>query len=322
MMTAPLPDGLTIHNPIMADAEAVTELLNACAIAEYGAPAYTPEDVRSTWGGSGPDQATDAWVIVSSAEQVVGYAALWRWSGLFFSEAYVHPQQRSRGIGNYLLGLIEARAIQSITEAPAGAPRMLRQEISSGNQAGHQLLALAGYTITRHTWRMEIELTEAPPTPAWPAGITIRAFVSGQHDRTVHAVVEEAFQQNRGHIPIPFEDWAQFMIQYEQFDPTLWFLAMDGAEIAGVALCRKRQEAMETGRVTILAVRRPWRQKGLGMALLRQAFGEFYQRGIHQVSLTVDSENITGAVRLYERAGMHIARQYSRYEKKLNPGVV
>jgi ribosomal protein S18 acetylase RimI-like enzyme len=57
------------------------------------------------------------------------------------------------------------------------------------------------------------------------------------------------------------------------------------------------------------------------MALLLHSFGEFYRRGIHKVALGVDAQSLTGATRLYERAGMHIVRQYARYEKELRPGV-
>ena len=60
---------------------------------------------------------------------------------------------------------------------------------------------------------------------------------------------------------------------------------------------------------------------GLGLALLHHAFGEFYRRGTYKVGLGVDSQNLTGATRLYERAGMHIARQYIGYEKELRTGV-
>jgi ribosomal protein S18 acetylase RimI-like enzyme len=70
--------------------------------------------------------------------------------------------------------------------------------------------------------------------------------------------------------------------------------------------------------VTTLAVLREWRQKGLGMALLRHSFRDFYRRGRTTVLLTVDAENLTGATRLYERAGMSVERQYDRYEKPLD----
>jgi mycothiol synthase len=59
---------------------------------------------------------------------------------------------------------------------------------------------------------------------------------------------------------------------------------------------------------------------GLGMALLRHSFGEFYHRSARKVALEVDSQNLTGATRLYERAGMHATRQYDIYEKELRTG--
>ena len=77
---------------------------------------------------------------------------------------------------------------------------------------------------------------------------------------------------------------------------------------------------MDIGWVDTLAVLRPWRRKGLGMALLLHSFGEFYRRGRRKVGLGVDSQNLTGAARLYERAGMHVARQYISYQKELRAG--
>ncbi len=109
------------------------------------------------------------------------------------------------------------------------------------------------------------------------------------------------------------------MISRETFDPTLWFLAFEGEQIAGGALCNDEVD-MDLGWVGQLAVLRPWRRKGVGLALLLHAFGEFYKRGRRKVGLGVDSQNLTGAVRLYERAGMHAARQYISYQKELRAG--
>ena len=58
-----------------------------------------------------------------------------------------------------------------------------------------------------------------------------------------------------------------------------------------------------------------WRKRGLGLALLLQAFNEFYQRGDRTVGLGVDAQSLTGATRLYEKAGMHVTRRYDTYEK-------
>jgi ribosomal protein S18 acetylase RimI-like enzyme len=96
------------------------------------------------------------------------------------------------------------------------------------------------------------------------------------------------------------------------------FLAMDGDEIAGISLCKSENEL--GGWVDSLGVRRLWRRKGIGLALLHHTFGEFYRRGISNVSLAVDAQSLTGATRLYERAGMHVVRQYNDYEKELRAG--
>jgi ribosomal protein S18 acetylase RimI-like enzyme len=77
---------------------------------------------------------------------------------------------------------------------------------------------------------------------------------------------------------------------------------------------------LHIGWVNQLAVLRPWRRKGLGIALLLHSFAEFYRRGIVNVGLGVDAQNLTGATRLYERAGMHVALQHDTYEKELRAG--
>jgi ribosomal protein S18 acetylase RimI-like enzyme len=67
----------------------------------------------------------------------------------------------------------------------------------------------------------------------------------------------------------------------------------------------------------VLAVRRPWRRRGLGLALLRHSFVEMERRGMTRASLGVDAENLTGAVALYERAGMRVARRNDCWQKEL-----
>ncbi len=112
------------------------------------------------------------------------------------------------------------------------------------------------------------------------------------------------------------------MLEDAGFDPTLLFLAMDGdPRIAGINLCRPHSfDDPEMGWVGTLGVRRQWRKRGIGLALLRHSFNEFYRRGKRKVGLGVDAQNLTGALRLYENAGMHVHQAYDHYEKELRPG--
>ncbi len=320
-MVDTLPNGLTVRAPTMDDAAAVNDLLTACAIAEFGIAYNTVEGLRAEWEQPGFNLATDAWIVLTPEGHIVGYANVTvRGQVQHYAGAVVHPEQRGRGIGTYLLEQTEARARERIPEAPAGARVTVRQFKSSVNDVGRRLLEQAGYAPVQYDWIMEIEFTEAPPAPQWPAGITVRTAIAGQDERTVFEVDEEAFQDHRGHLPQTFEQWYQRMQQRKEFDPTLWFLAMDGAEVAGECLCYAYPDVDFRGEVEDLAVRRPWRRRGLGMALLLHAFGEFYRRGVRKVALGVDAQSLTGATCLYERAGMRVVRQYARYEKELRPG--
>lgn len=195
---------------------------------------------------------------------------------------------------------------------------VLQQWITAPNEPAHRLLEQSGYAVVRHIWGMIIELTEEPERVTWPEGITLRTPISEADLRTSHATYREAFQDHWGYAEQPYEDFARSMIEIDTFDPSLWFLAMDGNDVAGILL---GEMLPDRGWVNDLGVRRPWRGRGLGEALLRYAFGEFYRRGLRSVALGVDSQNLTGATRLYERAGMRVERQYDICEKVLQPGM-
>ena len=157
---------------------------------------------------------------------------------------------------------------------------------------------------------MAIELWREPPPPRWPEGASVRTYDPARDARAVHRLLEEAFAGS--HEPISaFEDWRAWMTGDPSFEPAVWFLAETGGGLAGIALCWKE------GFVKDLAVHPAWRRRGLGEALLRQAFGEFFRRGVRVVALKADSGNPTGAIRLYERVGMSVDRRYRVYERRL-----
>jgi len=120
---------------------------------------------------------------------------------------------------------------------------------------------------------------------------------------------------------VGYAEWTTWMDEDPSFDESLYFVAMDGDEIAGFSLCYDvTGEGPNVGAVEQLGIRRPWRQRGLGLALLQHSFGELYQRGRTTVTLGVDAQSLTGALRLYEKAGMHVRHRADRFEKELRPG--
>ena len=100
--------------------------------------------------------------------------------------------------------------------------------------------------------------------------------------------------------------------------PALWFLAWDGDELAGFALDYPQLGTeVGLGHVNWLGVRKPWRRRGLAEALLRQSFRELYARGKRRTALGVDAQNVTGALRVYERVGMHAMHRFGTWQKDL-----
>jgi len=132
----------------------------------------------------------------------------------------------------------------------------------------------------------------------WPAGIGPSAFHPERHAEAVHCLLAEAYADWGGVIG-PFSAWWAALRDDEEFDPCLIFLATDAAtRVVGVAQC------WTSAFIKDLAVAQAWRRRGIGEALLMQAFGAFYDRGAACVDLKVLADNPSGAGRLYARLGM------------------
>ncbi len=307
---------LTLRAPTPDDLPAVYELIVACDIADSDTVDLSLDDLRDEWDEL--DLARDAWVLVDSDGRAVGYGALFhRYHVRLHADGYVHPDARGQGIGTRLQELMEARAREHVPLAPPDARVVLRNSTNAGDAQSRRLLEGRGYQPVRYFWRMDIDLTAPPPAPVWPAGITLRNLVVGQNELALYTALTEAFRDHWGHLPETFDSWRKRIIDKPDFDPGLSFVAFDGDEVAGAVRGGYR---MEDGWVQTLGVRRPWRRRGLGEALLLQSFGEFYRRGTRRVGLGVDAASPTGATRLYERAGMRVSREFAVYEIELRPG--
>jgi GNAT superfamily N-acetyltransferase len=177
------------------------------------------------------------------------------------------------------------------------------------------LLESLGYGVVRVFRELRIDLDAQPPAPEWPAGLRVVAFDPERDALEFHAAHEEAFADHWEHAPRDFESWSKGHLGSERFDPTLWCVVRAGDEIAAGTICTG--DTYGGGFVHALFTRRPWRKRGVGAALLGDAFGRFWERGEQSVGLGVDAASDTGAFRLYERAGMTPALAWVMYEKEL-----
>lgn len=323
-----LPDGYRLRGATLDDLPEAVAMFNACSQKLIGTDEVTLEGYQREWAIPILNLPEDVKVVIAPDGSIAGCQELW---DLFDPHTRintwgrVHPDHQGRGIATALLRWAEERARRAIPRAPEGTRMVLINWINNVDTAAHDVMVYSGFNLIRHSYRMRIDLTEAPPAPLWPEGIILRTFDPERDLEAVAWADREAFRDHWGFVERPFEQDVQLFRHWlgePRFDPSLWFLALSGDEIAGFSLCDSRTEDdAGMGWVGALGVLRTHRKRGLGLALLQHSFGELYRRGQRKVGLGVDAQNLTGALRLYEKAGMRMYRKFDTYEKELRPGV-
>ncbi len=294
------------------DAQAVTDLIVACDIEEFGRPEYGLEDLLTMWRRKNFDLAQDAWVIFADDGTLVGYADMHYAGGLvrLNNNSCVHPAHKNRGVEEWMLERAEAWARERVADAPI----VIRHVINANAPLRVARMKRWGYDAVRQAWIMHIDLNEQPPAPVILDGIVVRAFERGRDEHDAWMCIQEAFRDLWQHQDVPYDEWASFVLEHKAFVAELSFLAFDDVEIVGAAITLNDELG---GWVQQVAVRRPWRNRGIALALLHSVFGELYKRGVADAGLEVDAESLTGATRLYERAGMRVKDQFTEFRKTL-----
>jgi len=315
-----LKPGLTLRNATMDDLEAVVKLVyDVCADAGDTSIAYSVEELKEIWEDPNLILETDTWVVTTDTGRVVGYEEFYNGDAhaYLIGDGYVHPDFMGKGIGSAMLRALGERAKEEMQKAEPDLRVFIRNGMGIGDTVAREMHEAEGYTPVRFSWRMEINLEEAPQPITLPEGIELRPFDQEAHAQLVYEAHEEAFSKNWGHAFIPFEEWKRRHIETSEYNPDLWFVLWDGEKVAAYAVNHYKADA---GWVSILGVRPAWRKRGLGLILLNNSFSAFYKRGTKEIGLAVDAASPTGATRLYKRAGMSVASEYVSYEKELRAG--
>jgi mycothiol synthase len=300
-----------VRPPRRDELGAVLDLMRAHDTAAWGDSDWTRDDLAEHWDELDLDR--NAWVAELD-ERLAGYVDFEeRGGGRLIADGYVDPGSRGRGVGTALADAVETRAAGELEQTTARA--YLQYVALRAGADSDGFFRRRGYDEVRQTWRMVVELDEAPAGEQ-PDGVRIRPYRPGE-EGAIHAAVEEAWSVGGWlHQPRPYEEWARTLFDREGHDPSLYLVAESDGEIVGAALCDWKRSG-DWGWVERLGVRPAWRRRGIGEALLRSAFAEFFRRGERTVALQVDAQSSTGAPRLYERAGMRLLYEAVVWEKEL-----
>lgn len=325
----PLPAGYTARSATIEDYQLVFDLLNAHSQHMNGRDDLLDSELlRLDWLNEGFQPETDIHLVFAANGQLVAFVECWLnqdppvhpW--IF---GCVHPAHWGRGLGSHVVTWAEEHARLALEKCAPELRVAPRSGAEAHNQHGTALFEALGWKHIRSYYRMVTDLESTPEVPQLPAGITIRPFDPETELEAVYLTFVDTFKDHFGFIVQPFEkgfaDFKHNLVEEPGYDPRFWFVAMDGDRMAGICVCRPEDpEDAESGWVNELGVRREWRKQGLGYALLKHAFAAFHAHGKKRAGLGVDASSLTGALQLYERAGMRVLRQFDQFEKEFRPG--
>jgi mycothiol synthase len=304
-MSSSPPEGFRFREGAESDLETVAALVHAEERHLRGESQWGPQEMIDFWRRSDFDGGT--WIVETADGKPVAFSTTMQREDETDCWAAVHPGFTARGLSAALLAKVEERARRR-------GSRKLKVGMFAENGAARALFGELGFHEARRYYHMRVVFDRPPELAALPDGIQLTAF-RREDARAFHAAMNEAFDEEWGFVGLPFEEWERTRLGAPDTDTSLWFVARDHDEIAGCVRCDTNKYG--GGWIGMLGVRRPWRKRGVGLALLQQAFVEFHRRGAPHVGLGVDAENPTGATRLYEKAGMRLLTEDIVFEKEL-----
>jgi len=267
------------------------------------------------------DPARD-FVFAEVGGRVVGFGEAYRQVrddvAIYWTFGAVLPAYRGRGIGRAILAANERRGreIAAVHDDPRG--RAFASWVSEREGRAEGLLRGAGYTPARYGFAMIRLSLDALPEAALPPGLEVRP-VEDTHHRAIFEADNDAFRDHWGHHEATEDDFAATHASPD-LDTSLWRIAWDGDKVAGGVLTwiyASENEALgvRRGWLEHIFVRRPWRKRGLATALIASALDGLRERGMTEAMLGVDADNLTGALRLYERLGFTVKDRATYYRK-------
>lgn len=222
---------------------------------------------------------------------LVGFADLDVRYGRATTELAVHPAARGQGVGTALVDAVVQRAGPDLWAWAHGE-----------HPAAVRLAEAAGMRRARELWQLRRDLAEPVPTRLLPDGLSLRSFVPG-HDEA--AVVEG---NNRAFSWHPEQSgWEVADLELREgepwFDPAGFFLAVDDADrLHGFHWTKVHPGPPPAGEVYVLAVDPDAQSGGLGAALTAAGLEHLRQRGLAEVLLYTEADNVA-AIRMYRKLG-------------------
>jgi GNAT superfamily N-acetyltransferase len=244
---------------------------------------------------------------------------------IFTTVGFLVPAWRRKGIGSTMLNWIENR-MRVVDEALPSVDTSFLQNFSDSDNTGlAAMLEQNGYQPIRYAVEMVRPDLENIPDFPLPEGVEVRPVLPEQYRQIWDADVE-AFRDHWGYAAPTEEDYKAWLGNKIIFQPDLWQIAWDKNtdEVAGqvrtfINAAENEKYDRKRGHTEFISVRRPWRKRGLARALIVRSLRLQKERGMTESALGADSENISGATRVYEDCGFRVTKRHAIYRKPIKP---
>jgi mycothiol synthase len=271
----------------------------------------TLESLRAEFSNLSNCDPHDDLIFAEINEQTVAFCQFF-WSrqvqtleyayGIIFR---VDPAWQSKGLEQALIEWGESRGRHYASVLPEGKIGFFLAFSREKDLSRFQILADSGYEIKRYYHSMKRDLKDLPESPL-PEGITVRPALPKDY-RKIWNSSNIAFEDEYGAAD-PTEEWYQSYLASPNFQPILWQVAWDGDEVVGsvqnyISLAENELENRRRGYTEGISVRREWRGRGIASALICRSMAMFKAMNMDEVALTADTQNPTGAMRLYTGLG-------------------
>jgi mycothiol synthase len=322
-----LPEGLSARPIRPDDVVAVAELLAVAEVVDDTGAHESPEDLTGLWVNELLDLEQDTRLVSTADGAVVGYATTI--APPTFRDAYgVHlqgrvlPEWRGRGIGRALLAWQLARGEELHAERHPESPARLTATVYTTMPSVEALVRRAGLEPVRWFFHMERALTDLPPRRRLE-GIDLVPF-SWDRDEEVRLAHNAAFTEHYGSSERDVASWQVMFTGQRTFRPDLSVLAVEDGQVLGYALAYVSETSAAAtgsresyfGQIGVVPAARG---RGVSKAVIIEAMHAAAAQDCQTSGLEVDSQNVTGALGLYESLGFTTARTQVSWSRRLAP---